>query len=300
MRIRTLFTLSISLVALVTAALFSSSVYFELREENYKLIDRELLDVGEAIFKKCRKDYSDQFSFDADTAQYPLDRYWIRLTGPDDTILYQSRIGKLTDILIRSDTSVYFTEGRIALDYLWIDPADEEDREELTDENVRFRVVTMRQTISETELFLAIAKPIPVMAAELKELGYEIAVWTILVVLLVIAFSYFLAGRLLKPLNTINRLTQEIRESSLNKRIPVRKNQDELYTLTTSLNSMFDRLEHSFHRQKEFVSNASHELKSPLTALRLGLEDLLSAPLPDNVRKELTTQLKTTQRIQNK
>ena len=84
----------------------------------------------------------------------------------------------------------------------------------------------------------------------------------------------------------------------MHKRIPQRKNQDELSALTQSLNSMFDRLEHSFKRQKDFVSNASHELKSPLTILRLRLEDLLTTPLNDEVRKEISALLETTQKIQ--
>jgi two-component system OmpR family sensor kinase len=296
--IRALITIVMAAVALVTAALFSSFVFFEFREENYKLLDRELLDVGEAIFKKSNKDQSGHFSYQADIADYPLDRYWIKLSDQNNRIIYQSRISKLTDIAVIPENSAYFVESRISPDYLWIDPVDEEDRDELRDDNIRFRVVTMNRSISGIELLLVIAKPIPVMTSELRELLYEVAVWTALAVLFVIAISYFLAGQLLKPLKTINQLTREIRESSLDKRIPQRKNQDELYALTHSLNSMFDRLEHSFKRQKDFVSNASHELKSPLTILRLRLEDLLTTPLNNDVRVEITALLETTQRIQ--
>ena len=298
MSIRALITIVMATVALLTAALFSSFVFFEFREEHYKLIDRELLDVGEAIFKKIKKDQTGHISYKTDITEYPLDRYWIKLSDQKKRIIYQSRISKLTDIAVNPENSAYFVESKISPDYLWIDPVDEEDRDELRDDNIRFRVVTMKRSVSGMDLLLVIGKPIPVMTAELRELLYEVAVWTALAVLLVIAISYFLAGQLLKPLKTINQLAREIRESSLDKRIPQRKNQDELYALTQSLNNMFDRLEHSFQRQKDFISNASHELKSPLTILRLRLEDLQTTPLNDEVRKEISALLETTQRIQ--
>ncbi|MCG6930744.1 MAG: HAMP domain-containing histidine kinase [Desulfofustis sp.] len=298
MKIRALFTIIISVAVLLSAALFSSFVFFGFREEYYKLVDREILDVGEGIFKNCRNDGSGQVFYDAGAAEYPLDRYWIRLSDQQNRVVYRSPISTLTDLSIKPDSPAYFAEGKLSPDAVWIDPVDEDDRSELTADKIRFRVVTINRSVSGADLLLVIAKPIPVIAGELTELLYEIAAWTVVCVLLVIAISYVLAGRMLKPLQTINQLTREIRESSLHRRIPERKNRDELSTLTQSLNSMFDRLQHSFQRQKEFVGNASHELKSPLTILRLRLEDLLSAPLSDEVRKEIEALLETTQRIQ--
>ena len=73
----------------------------------------------------------------------------------------------------------------------------------------------------------------------------------------------------------INRLTVEITENTLEKRIPLSGNRDELDELAGSLNAMFNRLQDSFRRQKEFVANASHELKTPLTLLRLSTEEML-------------------------
>lgn len=298
MSIRLFFTLSIAFVAILTAALFSSFVYLEFREEQYKLIDRELLDVGEAIVKKGRKHEFGYLYLDTDAVDYPLDRYWIRVSRPEGSVIYESRLGKMTDIQYRHDATRYFAESNISTDYLWIDPTDEEDRSEIKNNNVRFRVVTMGGDVSGTELSLVLAKPIPVMVAELSELISEVVFWSLFSVLGVVVISYYLAGRMLKPLQTINQLSREIRESSLDKRIPERKNNDELQVLTKSLNSMFDRLEHSFQYQKEFVSNASHELKSPLTIMRISLEDLLSNPLSNGTRKQIEGQLKITQRMQ--
>jgi signal transduction histidine kinase len=60
---------------------------------------------------------------------------------------------------------------------------------------------------------------------------------------------------------------------------------------------MFDRLQYSFTRQKEFIGNAAHELKSPLTILMLGHEEMLAANPPEKVRQELEKQLNTMRRL---
>jgi signal transduction histidine kinase len=60
---------------------------------------------------------------------------------------------------------------------------------------------------------------------------------------------------------------------------------------------MFDRLQLSFLRQKEFIGNAAHELKSPLTILMLGHEEMLTAEPPETIRIELSKQLNTMRRL---
>jgi signal transduction histidine kinase len=60
---------------------------------------------------------------------------------------------------------------------------------------------------------------------------------------------------------------------------------------------MFDRLQYSFSRQKEFIGNAAHELKSPLTVLMLGHEEMLAGNPSDPIRQELEKQLNTLRRL---
>ena len=76
------------------------------------------------------------------------------------------------------------------------------------------------------------------------------------------------------------------------------RNRDELYDLSVALNKMFDRIQHSFNRQKEFIGNASHELKSPITLLMLTQEDMLMAGnLSPEAEKGLIKQLQTSRRM---
>ena len=83
----------------------------------------------------------------------------------------------------------------------------------------------------------------------------------------------FLAGwlvskNMLKPINKIMRLANEIGSSDLSNRIEVPPSDDELSQLSTTFNEMLDRIEKSFVKQGRFTADASHELRTPLTVIQ--------------------------------
>lgn len=79
----------------------------------------------------------------------------------------------------------------------------------------------------------------------------------------------------LKPLIKISETARNITENNLNTRIAETGNKDELDQLIISLNQMIQKLESAFNNQKRFVSDASHELRIPLTVIK-GYIDILS------------------------
>jgi heavy metal sensor kinase len=97
-------------------------------------------------------------------------------------------------------------------------------------------------------------------------------------VLLVLAplSGYWLAGRATRPLATILRTTARLRPGHLEERLPLRGSEDELDRLAGTINGLLDRLAVYLQRQREFVANAAHELRSPLAALRTSAEVALS------------------------
>ncbi|MBO6158842.1 MAG: HAMP domain-containing histidine kinase [Firmicutes bacterium] len=85
---------------------------------------------------------------------------------------------------------------------------------------------------------------------------------------LAFAGGYFLTGCFLKPVREIGRTADAIRESGdLSTRIPTSNQQDELSALAGTLNQMFDTLQTNFEADKRFASNASHELRTPVSVI---------------------------------
>ena len=79
----------------------------------------------------------------------------------------------------------------------------------------------------------------------------------------------------LRPVRIIQETANRIRSDNLSQRIPVSQVRDEISDLARLLNDMFDRLESSFNQIRRFSAEASHELKTPLSLLRLEAEKLL-------------------------
>jgi signal transduction histidine kinase len=102
--------------------------------------------------------------------------------------------------------------------------------------------------------------------------------------------SYFVAGLILKPVRNINEQAREITEKHLDRRIPVTGGRDEFTALSQTLNEVFDRLQHAFLRQKRLLADASHELKTPLTMMRLSVDEIHSA-LTENPSRLQTERL---------
>jgi heavy metal sensor kinase len=94
-----------------------------------------------------------------------------------------------------------------------------------------------------------------------------------------LAVGSWVAGRALEPLD---RITTEVREitdgRSLHRRLPVPMVKDEFGRLAETLNQMLARLETSFAALRRFTADASHELKTPLTVLRAGVERAVTSP----------------------
>jgi two-component system heavy metal sensor histidine kinase CusS len=91
-----------------------------------------------------------------------------------------------------------------------------------------------------------------------------------------LAIGFFLSRMALAPIRAISVTAEHIRSDNLAERIPVGKVKDEISGLATMLNRMFDRLESSFIQIRRFAADASHELKTPLSLVRLHAEKMLS------------------------
>jgi heavy metal sensor kinase len=105
----------------------------------------------------------------------------------------------------------------------------------------------------------------------------EDALHTLLIILLVTVPSIlmiaslgglFLANKALKPVDRITQTARMITSQNLNQRIQTLKVKDEISRLIDTFNDMISRLDQSFRQIKQFTTDASHELKTPLTILK--------------------------------
>lgn len=87
-----------------------------------------------------------------------------------------------------------------------------------------------------------------------------------------LAGGFFFSKRLLQPVKKITNEVNDISIYNLDRRIQTGKTKDEWYRLSSTLNNLLDRLKESFEMQRRFISNASHELSTPLTLISTQLE----------------------------
>lgn len=116
-----------------------------------------------------------------------------------------------------------------------------------------------------------------------RKVAALLAVGSPVIVALVVAGTYRLVGAALGPVESIRAQVASISSTDLAKRVPVGRTRDEIAQLSITMNDMLARLERGRAAQHRLVSDASHELRSPLTTITTALEMVVSRPeLVDN------------------
>jgi signal transduction histidine kinase len=156
----------------------------------------------------------------------------------------------------------------------------------------RFDVVDLGGTVGQIRYFVRpVSSAGPVITSVLggaSTAGVGVATPRVLLALLVsgpflllasMIVGYVLAGRNIKPVDAIVDEIEAITDGrSLHRRVIEVRSTEELARLTTTLNAMLVRLERNFVSLRRFTADASHELKTPLTVLRAGVERAITHP----------------------
>ncbi|MGH1551692.1 ATP-binding protein [Streptomyces sp. L7] len=101
---------------------------------------------------------------------------------------------------------------------------------------------------------------------------------TALLVLLMVGLTWYAMGRALRPVEDIRAEFADITAHSLQQRVPVPDSDDEIALLASTMNGTLDQLQRAVGRLGTFTSDASHELRGPLTTLKTRLELALARP----------------------
>jgi signal transduction histidine kinase len=109
-------------------------------------------------------------------------------------------------------------------------------------------------------------------AVDLHHLLIDSEVALGLLAVLAVLLGWFVAGRMLRPLRIITATARRISAGNLHERLSLNGPNDEIKELGDTFDELLGRLQRSWDTQRQFISNVSHELRSPLTRLRLQAE----------------------------
>ncbi|MFG3049396.1 sensor histidine kinase [Kitasatospora sp. NPDC048239] len=110
--------------------------------------------------------------------------------------------------------------------------------------------------------------------------------------------AWLVTGLALRPVETIRRRMARIGAGAFHERVPVPPSGDEISRLATTTNTTLGQLEHALREQRRLVCDASHELRSPIAALRSSLEVTLAHPADADWPRVVRSALADTERLQ--
>ena len=97
--------------------------------------------------------------------------------------------------------------------------------------------------------------------------------------------TWWMVGRTLRPVEDMREEVERISSTELDRRVPTPSRDDEVGRLARTMNRMLDRLQRAQERQRRFISDASHELRSPVAAIRQHAEVAAEHPDSTNLRE---------------
>ena len=136
--------------------------------------------------------------------------------------------------------------------------------------------------------------------AEMENLKNLLVTGFLISLVFIFTFGKLFSDEIFKPIRRIIRNVKGINAHNLHQRLVIDNSDDDIEDLSRTFNDMLDRLEITFEIQNNFVSNASHEFKTPLTVITGEAELGLSVPsLPENARQSLHNIYKESEKLEH-
>ena len=112
----------------------------------------------------------------------------------------------------------------------------------------------------------------------LQHVSVELLILAPLVLVFGVVGNCWLAKRAFRPITRLTTIARTIQQGDLHSRVPVPHTNDEVHLLAVTFNEMIDHIEKLLSHQRRFLSDASHELRTPVAALRSMIEVALAQP----------------------
>ncbi|MUV37004.1 Histidine kinase [Lentibacillus sp. JNUCC-1] len=183
----------------------------------------------------------------------------------------------------------------------WLEPKrlKEESLEEVeVDEELLlvFRMPVERDGFSGT---VEITRDIESYESLFEQIGMLVLVTGIVAIVLSFIGGRLISFQLLRPIHSMIAAMKNVKQKGLQERVPVKSNRDEMAELGMMFNELMDNLERAFQQQQQFVEDASHELKTPLTVIHghLSLIQRWGKENPEVLERSIQLSLNETDRL---
>lgn len=265
--IRFRLTVLYSSVLLLSTVVIFASFFFIAKQELYSNTDTLLRSHGKRVRDLVSKEpeLSQNMSSPTLMNEYSdIPGMIFFVTDNQGTPLFMSQpIGNkpISDLFFsfdktKTETTVTYTIGSIAMRFVLLP---------LTSNGTLSRVVMM-------------GHPVDVIQKSLNNLYGALLLVFLAFILPSLIGGYILAGRALWPVREITEEMETIRSENLKRRVKNPNTGDEIELLSHAFNSLLSRLEGAFDRERQFMGDVAHELKTPLSTLRGSIELALSKP----------------------
>jgi signal transduction histidine kinase len=259
--IRTRLTLWYSVVVVAVLMTGAFAVAIVQKSESLERLDEELQRLMLTLEGVMRTEFGEGLDLQA-----AADEASIEVVAPDRSL-----------VLTRPDGTVLAIWGQ-PLAARWLPPTDAPSLETVIVSGARYRVVSRPVMHAGHHYVAAVMAPLSELETEQREL--IIALWTgILVALLVATGGGWVVGRqTLRPLTALADQATAITERDLSARLRPSNARDELGQFATAFNELLDRLAGALNAQRQFMADASHELRNPVSVVRTTAQVTLARP----------------------
>jgi len=250
MKITTKINLLTTIWLLCILMLINFVVYFSFMKTTVNMEENVLFQKAEDIVKEVD---TNPFSsnIEGKLTEHLTDHSYIRIIQPKNKVLYEAA----NDQTLLNKIKGKYTKKKQAQTRLISGETGEEE------------VLIVRVPINNGSL--EIGERLTGLETRKEILRGILVFCTILATILSLLGGRWLANMIMRPISNMIKTMEEIEKSGVPKKINIQnETRDELQTMASTFNRMIERLQESMAKQSQFVSDASHELKTPLTVIK--------------------------------
>jgi len=289
-------TLWFFVISLLILLIFSLGTYWGMQKLLFEALDKQL-DVLSNSFERSYDPFKNRFSeidyFKANEHDFP--EYYLEVYNSDSNPIYFSPLSSRLSLDISLPAQLVEVGFTVRIKVKKKIPTVHPDSQG----EVTFRLFTRPMFYHGRHIgWIVVGLSIERIEEAMEHL-LNVLLASILVSLALLAFTGFILTRkALEPVNIITKKANLISQSNLEERIPVAVENDELGQLSKVLNDLLDRLHRAFTTQQQFLADAAHELKTPLSVLRVHWEGELNNPeLSLEMKGKLVQDIETISRL---